>query len=194
MGRLGIVVDLAPATLLRRFARPPAGAWEEMGLALLERVNETLLARMPDEPEQGVLDTLDAACLIEAGCAPGRLTYDVRDDLVVTAHAGLHWTEIGLALLAEEVRAAADALGYRVKGGLGEPAALAAATGARLLRRHGERLVLVDTEHGEVCVDDGDEPVEGEPAEALLAEARRDPRCGCALCVGLRAEIEARAT
>lgn len=186
MGRTGFSVDLAPAEPGGPAHLPEDWEWEELTMSLVSAVQEEIARRVAGGPEEEVLDTLDSACMLESGCTPGELTVDCRDDLPVTAHAGIHWTEIGFALLADDVRAKLAEVGYRVTGDLGDPAALAAAPARPALRQHEGRLVLVDIEHGEVTVDEGEEDVPEDDVEALLADVREDPRCGCALCAGLR--------
>lgn len=185
MGRVGIVVELAPL-VPAGFVPPDGEAWEALEAEIWQEVHEELERRMPHDPEAEVLAVIDDACMIEGGCTPGRLEAWCRDDLPVASHAAEHWYRIGLALLANRVRARVGTLGYRVVGELGDPEVLASEPGDPVLRARDEVLALVNLEHEEVQLDDEDEEPDADVAEDLLADVRGDPRCGCALCAGLR--------
>jgi hypothetical protein len=159
--------------------------WEALESDVWGDVHAELERHLTRTPDAEVLDVIDAACMMESTCeGPGHLAVACRDDLHVTAIAGAHWYQMGLGLLGPRVRERLAAAGYRIAGGVVDPATIAATPTTFPLLPVGDSLIAVDVASGALLVDDGEEPPTVD--DALLASVRSDGLCRCQLCVELR--------
>jgi len=160
--------------------------WEALESDVWGDVHAELERHLTRTPDAEVLDVIDAACMMESTCeGPGHLAVACRDDLHVTAIADAHWYQMGLGLLGPRVRERLAAAGYRIAGGVVDPAAIAATPTAHPLLPVGDSLIAIDVASGALLVDEGEEPPTVD--SALLASVRSDGLCRCQLCVELRA-------